>query len=185
MGKIFKQNRVKLISSIIYRHEEDLFAAESQLKKLYGKTDELEGSFPFDRTDYYYEEMGRPLRRKFLSFSKLLPKEKLYQSKTFSCRIEEKLAEGGKRRVNIDPGYVTEAKLVLFTTKDYTHRIYLAGGIFSEVTLFFQDGKFNAWPWTYPDYASQEVIDYFNSVRDLYIKQARGSTLQEPAGKAL
>lgn len=173
MGKLIKQDPVKLIFSIIYREEGDLLLAENSLRKGYGEVDPLQKILPFDYTDYYYDEMGNPLKRKLMAFSRLFDKEKLYQSKIVSNRIEERMAEGGRRRVNIDPGYITEAKLVLFTTKDYSHRIYAGGGIFSEVTLFFQEGTFKAWPWTYPDYASGEMIDYFNRVRQSYIDEVR------------
>jgi hypothetical protein len=86
--------------------------------------------------------------------------------------LEAKLSKEGKRTVNIDPGYIDMAKLVLFSTKDYTHRLYLNKGIFAEVTLYYKDDTFNPWPWTYPDYKSSEYIAIFNHIRGLYKKGA-------------
>ena len=83
--------------------------------------------------------------------------------------MEDRSRSNGARTVNIDPGYITEAKLVLLTAKDFSHRIYQKDGIFAESTLFFQDHSFRPWPWTYPDYASAEMVEYFNQVRELYM----------------
>ena len=73
--------------------------------------------------------------------------------------------------MNIDPGYLTLSKVVLLTTKDYTHRIYLAGGIYAEVTLRYKSGTFNPWDWTYPDYKTPEYVNIFNHIRDIYNKE--------------
>ena len=100
----------------------------------------------------------------------LRSKEKAAEIKLITNRIEDRFRKDRKRTVNIDPGYVTEAKLVLLTTKDYTHRVYIGKRIFAESTLFFQDGTFKSWPWTYPDYASAEMVSYFNQVRELYMQ---------------
>ncbi|OGX43889.1 MAG: hypothetical protein A3G38_03040 [Omnitrophica WOR_2 bacterium RIFCSPLOWO2_12_FULL_51_8] len=80
-------------------------------------------------------------------------------------------AEVSRRLVNIDPGYLDLAKLVLASTKDYRHRIYLERGIYVEITLFYQRKTFNPWEWTYPDYRSREYIEVFNRIREIYKKQ--------------
>lgn len=175
MGFLIKQRSVKLAVSIIFREEKGLAGAEAYLRKIYGETEPPERVLPFDYTDYYSREFGAPLRRKLLCFKKLVKKDRVYRIKLKTNRTEDKFRFGGKRTVNIDPGYVTEAKLVLLTTKDYTHRIYVGGGIFAESTLFFQEGTFNAWPWTYPDYASDELIAYFNEVREKYMNDIKVS----------
>ncbi|NQT32945.1 MAG: DUF4416 family protein [Candidatus Omnitrophica bacterium] len=171
MGELIQQKPVKLIASIIFKDKEVLADAEGKLKKLYGPGEELELTLPFDKTDYYYPEMGEPLERKLICFKKLVNKEKIEGIKIASNRIEDLFKNGGKRSINIDPGYVTEAKLVLLTTKDYTHRVYIGRKIFAESALFFQNETFNPWPWTYPDYASDEMVGYFNKVRALYMDQ--------------
>jgi hypothetical protein len=169
MGGLVKQKPVKLVASIIFKEEKYREYAEKRLKKAYGLLEPLEKTLPFDHTDYYYKEFGRPLKRKLVCFRKLLAGEKIPTVKLTTNKIEDSCLIGGKRVVNIDPGYVTDAKLVLLTTKDYTHRVYVGRRIFAESTLFFRDGAFRPWPWTYPDYASQELISYFNEVRKIYM----------------
>ena len=83
-------------------------------------------------------------------------------------RILKKFLIVKSRQVNIDPGYLDLAKLVLATTKDYAHRIFLRKGVFAEIALSFRGASFSANAWTYPDYASKEYIDIFNQMRKLY-----------------
>lgn len=173
MSDIVIQKPVKLVSSIIYKDENLRDLAEEKLKKLLGPLEVQEKDLIFDKTDYYDEEFGGPLRRKLICFKKLLPIKKVAEIKIKANRIEDLFKVQGKRTVNIDPGYVTEAKLVLLTTKDYTHRVYVGKNIFAESTLFFKDGEFNSWPWTYPDYASSDLKSYFNEIREIYMQDIK------------
>jgi len=168
MGSFVGQKPVKLIAGIIFKEEKFLKLAVGELKKRYGRCEAAPVTLPFNYTDYYEEEFGVGLKRKLICFEKLLDSDKIPKVKVETNNIETALSSNGKRMVNIDPGYITEAKLVLLTTKDYSHRVYLGGCIFAEVTLFFQNNTFNPWPWTYSDYASKEMIDYFNEVRKIY-----------------
>jgi len=172
-----EQKPFKLICSVIFSDEDLLSRAEKDLVGKYGSKEPLESVYPFDYTDYYEEEFGPGLKRKLICFQELVSPDESWKIKTWTNGIEDNYSVGPRRRVNIDPGYVTEAKLVLFTTKDYSHRIYLGDRIFAEVTLFYSCNSFKAWPWTYPDYASPEMIGYFNKVRAVYvddIKKMRG-----------
>jgi hypothetical protein len=169
MGKPSSHKPVKLVCSIIYRQEKDLKRAEGELLPVFGQIEPIVKTIDFDFTDYYCSEMGRPLERKLLCFKALVPVEGIQKVKLATNRIEERLGAEGKRTVNIDPGYLTEAKLVLLTTKDYNHRIYIGDGIFAESTLFYMDRAFCCWPWTYPDYASAGIRGYFESVRERYM----------------
>ncbi|MBU1084428.1 MAG: DUF4416 family protein [Candidatus Omnitrophota bacterium] len=173
MGKVLKQEKVKLVASIIYKSDKMREIAEKKIEGVLGRKEALEKELTFDLTDYYYGEMGGPLRRKLLCFKGLADKENIEEIKIRTNRLESKLAVDGKRTVNIDPGYITEAKLVLLTTKDYVHRVHIGKKIFAETTLHFCGGRFNAWPWTYPDYASEEIRAYFESVRGLYVEQLK------------
>ncbi len=173
MGKIKKYPKVKLISGFIYKDETAYNRAKVLLKKRFGVIDCESKEIPFNLTLYYEKEFGSGLKRRFLSFKKLIPPEKLAQIKIISNQIENKLTLKGNRQVNIDPGYIDLAKLVLATTKDYKHRIYLEKGIFAEITLFFQDNSFKIWEWTYPDYRTQEYIALFNKIRGLYVEQIK------------
>ncbi len=122
----------------------------------------------FDHTDYYEAEMGKQLKRRFVSFLKLIPIEDLYRIKLYTNRLESRYLMAKSRQINIDPGYVDLAKLVLATTKDYAHRIFLRKGIFAEVTLSFKGDSFCPNEWTYPDYCRDEYIRIFNQIRTLY-----------------
>ncbi len=171
MGKATKPENVKLIIGFIFKEEPVLDRACGILEKLFGKIDFQSPILPFTYTSFYEKELGSPLRRRFISFKRLVSPQDLPKIKTITNTTEIKLSENSNRRINIDPGYVTEAKLVLATTKDYNHRIYLNRGIFAEITLFFQDKTFQSWQWTYPDYRTKEYIAVFNQIREIYACQ--------------
>lgn len=170
MGELIDQKPVKLVASIIFKEDSAGDNAINKLKKEYGLLEDLSLDIPFDFTDYYYEEFGGPLKRKMICFRKLISKEVLADIKLATNVVEDRSRKGGKRTVNIDPGYVAEGKFALLTTKDYTHRIYIGKRIFAESTLFFQDGNFRPWPWTYPDYAQEPILGFIKEVRGLYIE---------------
>lgn len=173
MGVILEQKPVKLITSIIFKEGDFLRSAEEELIKRYGVFEACEKTLPFDFTDYYDGEFGGPLMRKLRCFKDLVEHENIPAIKKHTNQIEDMLRVDNKRTVNVDPGYITEAKLVLLSTKDYIHRMYVGKNIFAEITLYFQDNKFNPWPWTYPDYASQDMLSYFKEVREMYMLDIR------------
>ena len=165
MGKIKKYNLVKLILGFIYGDEAVFIQARNKLKVKFGRIDFSSEALDFNYTNYYELEMGRSLKRRFISFSKPISASKLYRIKLYANRLESKFLNAGKRQINIDPGYLDKAKLVLASTKDYAHRIYLQKGIFAEITLTYRGNSFSANEWSYPDYRSKEYIDIFNQIR--------------------
>jgi len=138
------------------------------LQERFGPVDRASEVFPFDFTGYYDKEMGKGILRRFLSFEKLIDPGELAGIKIETNRLEEALSEGGKRTVNLDPGYLDLSKLVLATTKDATYRVYLGRGIYAQSTYYFQDGSYRPWEWTYADYRTPAAIDFFNRVRGGY-----------------
>ncbi len=150
----------------------DLFeAAQTELAGRFGPIDAVGEVLPFDFTDYYEAEMGPNLMRKFVAFERLINPKELVSAKLFTNDLEETITErfGGRARtVNLDPGYISLSKLVLASTKDYSHRVYLGDGIFAEVTLHYARGRFNPWPWTYPDYKSEAYSRFFETIRKQY-----------------
>jgi DNA-binding LytR/AlgR family response regulator len=168
MGKIRKSLPVKLIIGFIFKEEQILKKTETLLKKYYGEIDFESQTLSFTHTDYYEKEFGRDLKRKFISFKKLIPPQNLPKIKITTNQIENKTSRGQSRRINIDPGYLDLSKLILASTKDYYHRIYLEKGIYAEITLFYRDKTFNPWEWTYPDYKTPEYIAIFNKIRENY-----------------
>jgi len=77
------------------------------------------------------------------------------------------------RPVNLDPGYIGASKLVLATTKNYSHRMYIGEQMFAEVTLIFAKGGWSPLPYTYPDYRQQKYFDFFNEVRKKLLEQLK------------
>ncbi|MEW6447022.1 MAG: DUF4416 family protein [Bacillota bacterium] len=164
---------VKPVVSVFTGQEELFLEAEKALKARLGEADFISAPLLFNKTRYYEKEMGTGLKRRFYSFSRLIDPCELVSLKLYTMELEEAWRTRGKRRVNIDPGYVSLAKLVLATTKDNVHRIYLGNKVYAEVTLFFKHGRFHPWPWTYPDYASAEYRQIFERIREIYREQLR------------
>jgi hypothetical protein len=164
-------DRVKLIIGLIYRDPEKYLAIKPYLLRLFGKVDLESDEMPFDYTDYYKKEFGTNLKRRFLGFSRLIRSSKLAEIKVTTIKLEKKFSKNGNRTVNLDPGYVDMAKLVLASTKDFCHRIYLDRGIFAEITLVYKKDSFTHWDWTYPDYRTDRYIKIFNHIRQLYSQQ--------------
>jgi len=173
MGKVKEPLPVKLIASMFAGSGELLEKAKVRLGQEFGPIDYESELLPFDHTTYYAVEFGENLKRRFVAFAELVRPERLTEIKLLTNALEMEWAVEGKRQINIDPGYVSHSKLVLATTKDHAHRIYLGQGIYAEVTLYFREGTFRPWPWTYPDYASPPLIAIFNHIRGLYVKQLR------------
>ncbi|MBU4377005.1 MAG: DUF4416 family protein [Candidatus Omnitrophica bacterium] len=168
MGKSAPHKKVKLIIGFIFNDAGVLKTAIRTAVKKWGPVDSESDVLDFCSTDYYQEELGDGLKRKFIGIKRLVSPENIYNLKIETNRTEKVLSRAGKRLVNIDPGYITESKLILLTTKDYGHRIYLGHGIYAEVTLKFQGGSFGPLETTYPDYKREECIMFFNNARHIY-----------------
>jgi len=173
MGNTRLPKSAKLIIGIILSDEKVIKQPQRILENKFGKVDVESNLWPFDKTGYYEEEMGENLLRKFLSFENFIRPEQIAKIKNFTNKLEKKLSKNGKRMINLDPGYLTDSKLVLATTKDYSHRIYLGTGIYAEVTLYFKERSFRYFDYTYPDYRSAEYITFFNAVRKIYLEQIK------------
>ncbi len=152
--------------------EPPLFAACRQdLEAVYGPADAVSETAPWDHTDYYLAEMGPGLLRQFLFFRELIDPGGLAAVKRHTLSLEDRLRRnaepGAPRRVNLDPGYVTEAKVVLATTKDFAHRIYIGQGIYAEATLRFDRdaGTFLSCEHTYPDFRAPRCRELFRQAR--------------------
>ena len=165
---------VKLIVGMLSPAEKLFREVEKVLEERFGKIDFSSKLIPFTYTKYYDKEMGPGILRKFISFKELIDAGRIAEIKNHSCRLEKQFSSPrGARRINLDPGYVSGAKLVLATTKDYDHRVYLRDGIYAEGTLHFRNGSFESHPWTYPDYRTEEYIEIFNKIRTLFLEQLR------------
>jgi len=177
MGSVKKYPPVKLVFGLIYKNENILQQACSNLERRFGKLDFLSQPLDFNYTDYYQKEFGAGLKRKFVSAGKLIRPDDLAKIKTFTNKLEKKFSHSGCRLINIDPGCLDLSKFILATTKDFFHRIYLSRGIFAELTLFFQDKTFKALDWTYPDYRTAEYIAILKQIREIYALQLKNKKI--------
>jgi hypothetical protein len=174
MGDIIPQRPVLLIAAVFSRHEQALAWARTRFESAWGEIALASEAFDHRETTYYEKSMGPGLRKQFLAGARLVDPGELPALKRQANAWEEEYRElaghGESRPLNVDPGYVTEAKLVLASTKDRDHRIYLAQGIFAEVTLHFARGTWQARPWTYPDYQRADYHAFFSQCRE-YLRQ--------------
>lgn len=165
MGKTRTPAKVKLIVGLLGRDREILKIAREILKARFGPEEEVMEPIPFTWTRFYAAEVGESPWRTFVSYEDWIEREFLVDAKLATNRMEEDLSREDLRPVNLDPGYLTLGQLFLASTKDQRWRVYVRDGIFVEPTLYFQDGQFHSFPWTYRDYQSQEYRDYMARAR--------------------
>jgi hypothetical protein len=151
--------------------------AEKILMRKFGPIDFSSPVFDFNHTNYYEKEFGANLKRRFISFKKLINAADLWKTKVITNKLEKRFSKDSKRQINLDPGYISQYNLILASTKNFSHRIYIKNGIHEEVTLIFIDKAFTALPWTYPDYQSKECVDVFIKMRDILNSQLRNEKL--------
>lgn len=171
MGGIRKHLPVKLFAAIAVSDTSLWPETQERLETMFSAIDSQMEWYDFHHTDYYRREMGAKLQKRMVSFKSLIDPADLPRCKISSNHLESEFVVDGHRRVNIDPGYLCAPKVVLATTKDYSHRIYLSQGIFGDLHLVYQNKRFVAQPWTYPDYQEPFVLEFFASLRDIYLTQ--------------
>ena len=168
---------VKLIVGILGSDATCLEQAAETLRVRFGPNDQISEVWPFTFTRYYEQEMGSTILRQFLSFERLIHPGDLAGIKHQTNAMEQQLAQTLKRTVprpvNLDPGTIETSKLVLATTKNFSHRIYIGQGIYAEVTLSFHKGAWLAFPFTFPDYRSDAYQAFFSRVRERLREQTR------------
>jgi Domain of unknown function (DUF4416) len=173
---------VLLVVAAFSRHETALDWARQRLESCFGPASLVSPTFDFHQTKYYEATMGAGLRKRFVAFHDLVDPERLAGIKRQTIELEAELAGTGRhaepRPLNLDPGLLSLGKFCLATTKDQQHRIYLRDGIFAEVTLRFQAGAFEPWPWTYADYREEGVRQFLKEARDFYRQRLR----EHPSG---
>ncbi len=170
MGNASDHYPVLLIVAAFSRHDHALQWARERSSEVLGDIVLASEVFSFDYTEYYERAMGAGLKKVLLAYEKLIDPAQLADVKHQTNAWEDEYRNTAdcpeSRPLNLDPGYVTQAKLVLATTKDRDHRIYLGRGIFAEVTLHFQRGR--GWlprEWTYADYRSDGYHEFLTRCR--------------------
>lgn len=165
------------IAAILYQegHNPDIIL--SDLQEISGKILAVSETNSFSNSNYYESEMGVSLKKFYIVFDNLIsPREiisiKQRTSLLESLHLEKKAGKSG-RIFNIDPGYFTHAQLVLATHKNYSHRIFLGGGVFAELTYLIQGKSWITLPWTYPDYKLATTRDFFIKYRNKFVKETK------------
>jgi len=180
MAEAAEPPAVKLICGMIAANTKLFDEALGPLTDAFGPADLISDTMDFDLTDYYNGEMGSPLYRRFVAFADLVNPEFLAAAKLAANNIERRFAaarspKAPPRPINLDPGYVTPAKLVLASMKNFSHRIYLGRGVYAEITLIYRKDGWHSLQWTFPDYASGRYDTFLTAVRD----RLRQQPLQE------
>ncbi|MBI1832434.1 MAG: DUF4416 family protein [Planctomycetes bacterium] len=160
-----------LVVACFSRHVDALNWAADQLTPTYGPLAFASPDFSFHHTKYYDATMGTGLIKRFLVYDPIVPADCLPHVKHHTIALEQAIAFTGQfaepRPLNLDPGLIQLGKFLLASTKDQAHRVYLRDAIFAEVTLRFEAGAFEAWPWTYADYREEAVRAFLNQARAL------------------
>ncbi len=165
----------KLVVGLIMKDRELFEPLGGELSAGFGPVDMVSAWLPFDYTSYYEPEMGKPLYRRLLTFKKLIGQDELAEIKLVTNRLEQTSLQNDRRRVNIDPGYLLYERFVLASGKNFSHRIYIGRGIYADLTLIYQRGRFEKLPWTYPDYADQPMQEFLTRVRNKYALDLKSS----------
>ena len=163
----------KLVIGLFTRHIDLAQPIVKQLNAMFGPIELISSWLEFNWTDYYAPEMGSGLRRRMIAFTPLIRQESLPDIKHQTNSLEAEYAQGGNRRINIDPGYLLAERFVLATGKNFAHRIYIGKNIYADLTLIYQNGKFTALPWTYPDYTDNNMHFFLTRVRNKYLKDLK------------
>ncbi|MDD5582645.1 MAG: DUF4416 family protein [Candidatus Marinimicrobia bacterium] len=172
MGLIREAPKGLLFTAIMYSKKQTVVNSMSNLlDKLMAGDWEIIGPHPFsDITSYYEEEMGSDLVKIYAVNIKPISLENSAGFKLKSNLIESDYKIQNKRLFNIDPGMLTHFNFTLLTTKGYAHRIYLDNGIWSELTLFYQNNHYHPLPWTYQDYRNPIIISFLEEQRKGIVK---------------
>lgn len=167
-----------LLMAASSRYPEALAWAAARAEAAWGSLAPSSRAFDFTETSYYRATMGDGLLKQFLAAERLIDPAELPGIKLATNAWEAEYtglaAHPEPRPLNLDPGYLTPAKLVLASTKDHSHRLYLGRGIYAEVTLYFKAGSWQAREWTYPDYRRADFQAYFTQLRHELQARPRG-----------
>jgi len=169
MGDIHPPKPALLLIAVSSRYDSALAWAEQRAIHEFGPLRERSERFAFTETDYYAASMGTDLKKQFLVLDTPIDPGELPRIKRLTNDWEQDYADAHDypepRPLNLDPGYLTLAKLVLASTKDHAHRIYIADGIYAEVTLNYRKGGWQRSEWTYPDYQRADFQAFFTACR--------------------
>jgi hypothetical protein len=160
---------VKVFVGMVSRDTALIEEACTKLEETLGPSDMKSPVWKWEHTNYYLKEMGSGLKRQFIFFKRLVNPGIMPDLKLKTIEMENKrLNADGGRRINLDPGYLDSARVLLVSAKDFSHRVYIGKGIYGEVTLVYSGNDYQILPYTYPDFRFREYQDLFREARRLY-----------------
>ncbi len=183
MRELREPVRAIFFCGLLFSDTSVLQHALDRLESRFGPAEVKSRIWEFDHTRYYEPEMGSGLKRMFVTFEKRIAQESLAEIKLACREIEKEFADRDqRRRINIDPGLLTPERIVLSSCKNFTHRIYIGKGVFAEITLVAKRKGFKPLEWTFPDYASTEIIVFWNGIRKNLIQEINRKTKTRRSG---
>ncbi len=174
MAKVTRPQPVQLLVGVIFASADLLGALAVEMAERIGPVELKSAAFDFDKTEYYRDEMGSGLGRIFYAFKHLIDPAEIVEVKLASNLIEQEFADGGRRRFNLDPGYMDFYKFVLVSNKYLGHKIYLGKGVYADPTLYYDKG-WKPYDWVFPDFKSGRYDAFLTEVRREYKAKVRGA----------
>lgn len=167
MGKPRQPEKAVVFIAALFARQEILDDALRVLGDQFGNILYKSPTLPWDSTSFYCKELGTPIYRSFIFFDKIIDSSTLAETKIITNEIENSFLKDKNRQINLDPGYMTLAKIVLASTKNYSHRINIGQGIYAELTLLYRNNQFNPLPYTYNDYKDEKFLTVFREARKI------------------
>lgn len=174
---------VKLITAILWNDE---YALETALQKMISKWGQIDFqgiTHPFSVTNYYEPEMGKNLKRRIISFLKLIPPENIRDIKILSNQIEIEIKNRKGRSINLDVGFLDHNKVVLASAKYGGQKIHLGKGIYADMILRFKNGTFKPFEWTFMDFRNQQYDKELLAIKRIYLKQIKPLSIYNSSEK--
>ena len=175
MAQVTEPQPVQLLIGVIFGARDLLAPLEHEMVELWGEVEAISAAFDFDITDYYEDEMGVGLGRIFYAFKDLIDPGRIVDIKLAADGVERAFAEGKRRRLNLDPGYMDFYKLVLVSNKYLGQKIYLGKGVYADPTLYYDKG-WKPYDWGFPEFRSGRYDAFLTEVRKSYKAKIRART---------
>ena len=172
MAEIAPVQPVQLVAAVLVADPGLLPAVERDLERRLSPIEARSEPRDFDPTGYYGAEMGAGLKRIIYAFRDLVSPETIADIKLATNQVEEYYADSGRRRVNVDPGYLDFHKLVLASAKFLGQKIYIGKGVYADPTLYYDKG-WKPYPWGFPDFKDGRYNGFLTDVRAAYKAKLR------------
>jgi hypothetical protein len=163
---------VELFVGVIFGDHGLLEPLKAELSNRFGDIELGSPVFDFGVTSYYRDEMGPDLKRVFFAFEDLIDPGRIVEVKLATNALEKQFAREGKRRVNLDPGYMDFYKVVLASNKFLGQKIYLGKGVYADPTLYYDKG-WKPYEWGFPDFKSGRYNAFLTDIRKAYKSKTR------------